>query len=299
MEQDVIRLGVIGLSEGNGHPYSWSAICNGYDAIAMADCGFPVITDYLAKQRWPDDRLPDVVVTHVWTQDEDLSRRIARAALIEKVAERPEDMIGAVDGVLLARDDAENHTRLARPFLTAGLPVYIDKPAALSVDDFEHLLALQKRPGLIFTATALRYAKELQLDDESRAEIGSIRHVFGMTPKSWDRYGIHVIEPALALLDDPGEVAKGQTWAQGEARGLDVCFASGAQAHFVALGNVAAPIALRVVGSDGWRDLVFRDSFSCFRTALAEFLAGIRAGRSRSDPGFTRRVIDLLQRGRS
>ena len=26
-----LSLGLIGVSEGNGHPYSWSAIFNGYD----------------------------------------------------------------------------------------------------------------------------------------------------------------------------------------------------------------------------------------------------------------------------
>ena len=26
-----IRLGLIGISKDNGHPYSWSAIINGYD----------------------------------------------------------------------------------------------------------------------------------------------------------------------------------------------------------------------------------------------------------------------------
>ena len=33
-----LRLGVVGLSEGNGHPYSWSAIFNGCDMAYMKDC---------------------------------------------------------------------------------------------------------------------------------------------------------------------------------------------------------------------------------------------------------------------
>ena len=37
-----LRLGVVGLSEGNGHPYSWSAIFNGCDMTYMKACGFPV-----------------------------------------------------------------------------------------------------------------------------------------------------------------------------------------------------------------------------------------------------------------
>ena len=30
-----VRVGMIGLSEGNGHPFSFSAILNGYDDAAL------------------------------------------------------------------------------------------------------------------------------------------------------------------------------------------------------------------------------------------------------------------------
>ena len=32
-----INLGLIGISEGNGHPYSWSAIINGYNEAYLAN----------------------------------------------------------------------------------------------------------------------------------------------------------------------------------------------------------------------------------------------------------------------
>jgi hypothetical protein len=295
----VTRLGVIGLSEGNGHPYSWSAICNGYDAVAMEDCGFPSIPRYLEKQQWPQDRLHDATVTHVWAQTSVQAQHIAKAALIDTVVQRPEDMIGVIDGLLIARDDAENHLRFAGPFLEAGIPVYADKAPALTVAEYDCLCARQKRPGLLFSGTALNYARELSLDASARAAVGAIRHVFGVTPKKWDRYAVHVIEPALSILNDAGATIRAQSWAQDEAAGLDVVFENGAQAHFAALGNVSAPISLRVIGEKGWRDLVFSDSFTCFRAALGEFVAGIREGSSRSDIGFLRRVVDLLERGRS
>ena len=48
----MLTLGVMGMSEGNGHPYSWSAIINGdYDEKAMADCSYPVIPAYLKANR--------------------------------------------------------------------------------------------------------------------------------------------------------------------------------------------------------------------------------------------------------
>ena len=114
-----LKLGVIGMSPGKAHPYSWSAICNGYDASAMEGCGFPVIPRYIETRNWSSDRLKGVCVTHVWTQDEALSERVARALRIDHVVQRPEEMIGEVDALLLARDDADNHLTFARPFLEA------------------------------------------------------------------------------------------------------------------------------------------------------------------------------------
>ena len=106
-----LKLGIIGLSDGNGHPYSWSAIFNGYNPEAMESCGFPVIPRYLEKQKWPESRIPNAEVIAIWTQDPNLSAHIAEAANTF-IAPRPEDIIGKVDAVLLARDDAENHLSL-------------------------------------------------------------------------------------------------------------------------------------------------------------------------------------------
>ena len=47
MEYLVINTGIIGLSEGNGHPFSFSAIINGYDKIELKKSGWKVIYDYL------------------------------------------------------------------------------------------------------------------------------------------------------------------------------------------------------------------------------------------------------------
>ena len=76
-----IKLGIIGISEGNGHPYSWSAIFNGYDTQAMKLCPFPVIPQYLSEREFPSDFLTEIgEVTHIYTQDYELSKQIAKAS---------------------------------------------------------------------------------------------------------------------------------------------------------------------------------------------------------------------------
>ena len=45
-----LRLGLIGTSKDNGHPYSWSAIINGYDKKKIKNCGYTIISNYLNKK---------------------------------------------------------------------------------------------------------------------------------------------------------------------------------------------------------------------------------------------------------
>jgi predicted dehydrogenase len=294
-----LRLGIIGSSAGNGHPYSWAAICNGYDAALMADCPYPGIPAYLGARRFPDDRLSDAIVSHIWTQDAAQSRHIAGASLIPTIVAAPEDMIGAVDGLLLARDDAENHARFALPFLRAGLPVYLDKPLALSSNEADQLLAEERYPGQIFTGTAVAWADEMRLTAEQSARIGKVRHIIGVTPKYWDTYAVHVIEPALQVLGEETAPEKVIALGRGAQRMVSATWASGATAQFAALGSIAAPISLAVFGESGHETLVFKDSFTAFRTALQQFCRGVLTRQRMFNLPRTLAVTKIIERGRA
>src|SRR5437762_816425 len=125
-----LRLAMLGMIPGNGHPYSWSAIINGYDPKTMALCPYPTIPVYLGKQPLASVRIPGARVTHIWTDNAADAPKVAAAAKIEKVVARPEDVIGEVDAVIIATDDGNDHVRRAAPFISAGLLVFIDKPLA-------------------------------------------------------------------------------------------------------------------------------------------------------------------------
>lgn len=293
-----LRLGVIGLSAGNGHPYSWSSIFNGYEAAAMEHCGFPVIPRYLEKQRFPEDAIADARVTHVWTQDAAMSQHVAQASRIEHLAESVTDMIGQVDAVLLARDDADTHLEFARPFLNAGIPIYVDKPLALSRAEAECLINLQRFPGQLFSCSALRYAPELQLTEAQRALVGEIRSVIATVPKDWDKYSVHAIEPLLRLIPERGALVRSSRWESGDRVTLHVEFASGCEAQVATFGNGSAPLGFRVFGSLGWCDLQFADTFRAFRGALQDFVDGVRARDVRIPPAEMLEVVDLIEMGR-
>lgn len=295
-----LKLGVIGSSEGNGHPYSWSAIFNGYDSVEMEKCGYPVIPRYLEQQQWPASQIKEARVTAIWTQDIALSRHIAKAAKIEHVVTCYTDMIGQVDAVLLARDDAYNHLQYAEPFLRQGIPIYIDKPIALSINDLDRLYALEQYSGQIFTCSALRYSKQLALTTADRQSLGPIKQISAFTPKSWSKYAVHIIEPVLNMLSEGDEIVEMTAPACHISDGsgsLAVCWSSGIQTNFFALGNGQSPISIRVFGTSGWKDFTFTDSFSAFKAALQAFIQGISDKKVMSDRAFNTTVVQLLERG--
>ncbi len=294
-----LRLGVIGLSPGNGHPYSWSAIFNGYEKEDMEHCGFPVIPRYLEQQSWPEARIPEALVTHVWTQDLELSHHISRTCRISNVVTDPFDMIGVVDGVLLARDDAETHLHFARPFLEVGLPVYIDKPMALSVAEAEALFALGARPGQLFSCSALRYAQELQLSESDRNQIGAVMCIEATTPKYWDTYAVHIIEPVRMMLDQGDKVESSQLLDRTDKiTRLSLRWDSGVETVFNAMGDVALPITFRVSGVKGELELQFSDTFSAFKQALWQFVRGIINQRDQIERPSTLDVVRIIELGR-
>lgn len=299
-----LKLGIIGLSDGNGHPYSWSAIFNGYDPEAMELCDFPVIPRYLEQQVWPDSCIKGAEVTAVWSQSEELSRKVAKAARIKETVSAPEEMIGKVDGILLARDDAENHLKFAEPFLKAGLPVYIDKPIALSLSALNKLYELEQYPGQIFTCSALRYSNELMLSESDREEVGQIQQIVAFTPKSWNKYAVHIIEPVLNMLpegDAPVHFVNTSSLRNSEREisgTLLVRWKSGIQTSFFATGDGMTSLSIRIIGTKGWKDLNFSDSFSAFKAALEAFVGGIRQREVASPREFNSKVIELLEKGR-
>jgi hypothetical protein len=292
-----LRLGIIGISDGNGHPYSWSAIFNGYNSFEMEGCGFPSIPRYLERQNFPCDTIDEAVVTHIYTQDHKLSRHIALSCNIKYIVDNPIDMIGQVDGILLARDDSENHIHFAKPFLMAGVPIYIDKPFALSVKIANQMLGMQQYPGQIFSCSALRYAKEFDTSLIAQMKLGDIRAIHGFSPKSWDKYSIHVIEPILNLIPNRGFIKKSISFGSHDRRSLLVAFSSGVDIQIHTQSDGISPIGLRIFGSEAWVDVNFVDVFTAFREALYQFTQGIIMKDVRSPPEDLLSIVEIIELG--
>ena len=293
-----IKLGVIGMSEGNGHPYSWSAIFNGYNPQFMKDCPFPAIPDYLQKQNFPNDGLSALgAVTHIWTQDREISENIARASNIPNVVVELEELIGKVDAILLARDDGDKHYEMALPFLQAGLPVFIDKPLALSEEMATRILKSQNYDDQVFTCSSIRFAQELQLNQIDRNNIGEIVHVEASVPKKWDTYAIHVIEPIVSQLPNRGPLLKTIPFVKNGIRHILVEWEN-VSAYIKVTGNVPTPIKLEFFGKKGNLQKKFLDSFSCFKASLQYFIEIIHKQKKNISREETLEIVKIIESGR-
>ena len=195
-----LRFAMLGMIDGNGHPYSWSAIINGYDKAAMAPCPYASIPVYLGAQPHDKVKVANAQVTHIWTDKLDEARLVAKASLIPNVVERPEDVIGHVDAVFISTDDGYEHVRRARPFVEAGLPVFIDKPLAISVKDLQTFIDWEKSGALILSSSGARYHPGLDNWDTDKAKYGELRWISSTCTKYWENYAIHAIQPLYRML---------------------------------------------------------------------------------------------------
>ncbi len=295
----VLKLGIIGLSEGNGHPYSWSAIFNGYNKDYMKDCPFPVIPEYLSKQTFPSDCIKEAKVTHIWTQNEKISEHVAKAANIENIVVNYEDMIGKVDAILLARDDSQNHFEMAKPFIEAGLPIYIDKPLSTSLTDANKIYALEKYEGQVFTCSALSYASELQLTKELKNELGEIKYIEATTIKDWEKYSIHIIEPVLKMFDNYGKIVKFTVNSYNKCKTVTINWENKITTTFKTLDDCKTPIKIVLYGTNCVKELTFRETYNAFKSALSEFVQIVKNEKKNNSKNITLKAVEIIEKGKT
>jgi predicted dehydrogenase len=268
---------MLGMIEGNGHPYSWSAIVNGYNPEKMASCPYPVIAQYLGKQPLESVRIPGARVTHIWTDNPAEAPIVAGASKIENVVAKPEDVIGKVDAVIISTDDGNDHARRAAPFIEAGLPVFIDKPMAINVPDLKQFVQWHKKGSTILSTSGMRYMPEKKQLETRREEIGDLRWLTSFTCKSWERYGIHALEAVYPYVG-PGFISA-QSNHQDGSDIIHLTHQSGVQVTIAAINDAYGSFGqVHVYGTKGALALKLADTYTAFRGQLLAFISVVKTG---------------------
>ena len=275
---DDIKLAMIGMVEGNGHPYSWSAIINGqYDAKIMADCGYPVIPQYLAAAK-DELGISGAKVTHIWCNERSDAEKVAKAAYIPNVVNNPEDVIGKVDAVIIPTDKGWEHLDRARPFIEADMPIFIDKPLTDREDHLKQFVKWQRQGKPIMSTSCMRYAKEFAEVRNRLSELGELRLITMTTAKSWERYGIHALEGVYPFLEPDGWLSVANTGTE-QANVVHCRHESGVDVILAAIADMYGAFGcLNLYGTKGNLSAQFNDTFYAFKTQLVEFINYLRTG---------------------
>jgi predicted dehydrogenase len=272
-----IRLGVIGMTEGNGHPYSWSAILNGYDRARMTkECPFPGIPGYLNLQPPEAFGLDGVKVTHVFCNDRKDGEHVSKLSLVPNVAETPEAMVESVDAVLIATDIGGEHVARARPFVEAGVPVFIDKPLCDTAADLAVFERWVAEGAAILSSSSTRFAAEYAPYQAPDAPLGEWRFISMPMAKKWETYGIHALE-AVYSITGPGYVSVRNT-GTAERSLVHLRHRCGADVVIACGKGIVYGGAMTLCGTKGNATVVTKDTFASFKAQLAEFVGYLRSG---------------------
>jgi predicted dehydrogenase len=292
----MIKLGIIGMSPGNAHPSSWSAIINGtYNGDEIAAMGYPGVTSYL-NANLATLGLPGAKVTHVWSQSKATSQQIALTAGIENVVENLEDMIGVVDAVFLSRDDPENHRQMAKPFIDAGIPIFIDKPLCSTPEDLEYFAGEIAKGKFIMSCSSMRYASECMAAKTELASLGKIELITAVGKKDWIKYGVHMLEAIFSIMSDPKPISVINV-GKPDGAIVKIDFEGGLQVSVHLFMEISGTFQLSIYGQQNWKQVNISNSYAMFRDNIIEFIRSVKEGKPRLEFYKTQQIIKTLIAG--
>lgn len=279
----------MGFSEGNGHPFSWSALVNGYREQELSRVPFEAIRGYLPDAEKIGPRI-GAEITNVWTPDLKLSRQIASFARIGEVSPNLESLVSSVDAVIHARDDFENHGNFIDFYSKFRKPVFLDKPIAMSRRGLDRVFAVDPNLDWVFSCSALAYDPRLDNILESGARIS---RVSARGPKTWPKYGIHLAEPVLKLLGYPGVVMNRTKISTGPSSKLEFSWRGGFSADLTTSGGPGVDFVFET----DQETIVIQNPSVAFSRAIEAFVAFARGKKIDGRKTQLIQLVDLLEFG--
>jgi len=212
----------------------------------------------------------------VFCDDRKDAEHVSALSRVPRVVETPQAMIGMVDAVLIATDVGGEHVARARPFVEAGVPIFIDKPLCDNAADlaiFENWVA---KGAAILSSSSTRFAAEYAPYQAPNAPLGEWRFISMPMAKKWETYGIHALE-AVFSVTGPGYVSVRNT-GTAERNVVHLKHRCGADVVIACGKGIVYGGAMTLCGTKGNATVVTKDTFASFKAQLAEFVGYLRSG---------------------
>ena len=217
-------------------------------------------------------------VVGIWGQEEARTREVAVAGEIGTIVAAPEDLLEMVDAAIVVDRHGGLHLEHALPFIEKGLPVYVDKPFAVSLADCRAMLDAAAQSGsLLSSFSPLRVAPSTIALAESVQKLGDIKVGHFAGPCDFESqyagpffYATHVAEIAIKLLDD--EVESLKATQSGKNVVVQLIWKRGTLTSFSYLGDAAYHFHASLFGSEGMIAQEIVGGYSSYAEVLKAFL---------------------------
>jgi len=255
----MIRIGLIGSD--NSHAKVFSLLANGGDE----SLGEPV---------------EGARITHLYGDEGQKTHDLVRQCGIDTLVDEPSAMIGHVDAIICVWRHARRHLDVL-PFLSAGIPVFVDKPLAMNTEDALRLLDAAHHGGAVMTSfSSLRYeAAFQQFCKNTEASFGTLASGMCSGPADVTSeyggiffYGIHTVEimhavwgygcrSVYAVLND-GNLQVMCRYSNGSIVTL----------NFLKPGKAPYVFHVMAFGDKGWGQFTFPEETTYYRNAFQVIL---------------------------
>lgn len=260
----MVRIGILGSD--NSHAVAYSKLAN------------------------IDNRAGDSRVVAISGMDPERTREVAGLGNIPEVVDRPEDMQEKVDAILVVHRHGDLHAEHAIPFLKAGIPVYVDKPFAISFDDCHAMLQAAEAGNAMLTSySSLRWAPTTSQLAEKLKDLGEIRVGQFAGPCDFESeyagpffYATHVAEICFRLMGD--EISTVQATRAGSNVVTTVMFANGAVATISYLGDAAYHFHAALFGTAEYAAAEIIAGDDAYAEGLNLFLDAVKSGEAPLSP---------------
>jgi predicted dehydrogenase len=218
------------------------------------------------------------------------------------LVDKPEDMIGKVDAMLIEAVDGTVHYERAKPFLEKGIPCFIDKPFTCSTADAKKIIDLAgKHKTFVFSSSSLRYAPDVveYVADEKKGKIiGCVVYSPASLSPIPERnaglyhYGIHGVEILYTLMG-PGCQSVTCTHEQG----VDVAtghWKDGRVATYRGLRQGAAPYGFVGFAEKGAK-AVSVGTGAIYRELLKKIVETFETKKPAVDPAVTLEIMAFIE----
>ena len=281
-----IRIGLIGYSDGNGHPYSFGSIINGFFPDNF-DSEWSLIANYLSKKPSTDYLSNLAKVTKVWTPSISRTLSIATSCNISQVCSHYSEM-DDVDAIVIARDDWQQRNSILNYFLEKSIPCFCDKPLTANSTHFAYYKNFILE-GLLYTGSGFRHALEL---DPHRDNLSNSPFVTSYIVNDLEKYGIHMLDAYFATKDS-SPISAAIHGKDTKYPIYELTFEDGSIFRLTTSPFLAKTFAMNYHYNDGFTTISIKDNFTAFRRVLASFLHMVQTGHNR-DSSCTIRSLNAL-----